>query len=1143
MKQLFTLLIFAFCFACSPTISFAQLADGSEAPDWTLTDLDGNTHTLYDELDAGRQVYLVFSATWCGPCWNYHNSGHMETIYEDYGPGGSNEARVYFIEADNRTNESCLYGPSGCNFLPTQGNWVDGIPFPIINLTSSNGPSVASEYQIGYYPTVYTICPDKRIFETGQASSQVLETYMTSCDMAPVSIDPYDELCYEDETGGIDIEIIEGHGNVNFSWSNGSNNQNLSNVGQGVYTVTATDANGVFIEMEGAVSGPNSALFVQEEELELAQPCFGDAEGVIELSATGGTPGYEAVWSDGETGFVRENLPVGNYSVEITDANGCSDVASYDITEPPLLTLGLTRINENCDQSDGVIIATAGGGTQPLQYDIGFGPSNNNSFTDLPAGNYSLSVTDANGCQEVDAIELENEPAPIANAPAEMEIQCSGNELIIDASGSEVQSGTDIEWSTTDGNIVSGGNSLTPTVDQAGTYTLILSNSSVCNDMAEVLVDVGGDQPIADAGETGELDCAQTTVTIGSGNSSSGPNIEYEWLNEDGEVVGTTQFVDVDNVGLYTLIVSDSETGCASEANVEVIEVSSDLEIETAASGPISCAVVEVEISGMGSTSGQNISYQWLDADGNEISSDLTTNVNTSGEYTLIILDSETGCSTQETVVVDENIDTPTAEVEGETVIGCDQEPVSLSVNSSATQRTVVWYRIDNGDLIEIGSGDDISISDAGEYQVEVTNTENGCATDESFLVDLDENVPSIELATPSSLSCIFSEITLDATASSQGPEFTYEWFTSDGLIVSGANTLSPVVGSVGTYILKIVNTDNGCENTLSVEVESYSEAPTAEVAVETNQRTLNFGADYDGSDISYSWDFDDGNTSNDPNGAHTYTENGNYEVCLTVSNDCGENTYCESVDITVEALSASGSVSNINCAGNANGAIQLEVSGGIAPYTIEWSTGDEDVLELNGLDAGIYTVTIRDAEGNEEVLEFEILQPEPILLENVTISNSSGSTDDGSISFDITGGTQPYSFSWSNGETTQNLDDLAPGEYFLTVVDGNNCTEEFGPYTVGVSSSIANELDYQVFDLYPNPVAHQLFVSLDLNSAVKDVQLEIINAQGQSLWIKDFGQSQQLREKVEVSQLLPGTYFMKLQANEKQAVRTFIVK
>ncbi len=168
-----------------------------------LIDLNGNTHSLCDELDAGRQVYLVFSATWCAPCWNYHNSGHMESIYEDFGPDGANEARVYFLESDYNTNEYCLYGPSGCNGT-TQGNWVDGIPFSIINLTSTNGPTVVSDYSIAFFPTVYTVCPDKRVFETGQASSQVLKTYMTSCEMETTLVSSYDEICYEDETGGID---------------------------------------------------------------------------------------------------------------------------------------------------------------------------------------------------------------------------------------------------------------------------------------------------------------------------------------------------------------------------------------------------------------------------------------------------------------------------------------------------------------------------------------------------------------------------------------------------------------------------------------------------------------------------------------------------------------------------------------------------------------------------------------------------------------------------------------------------------------------------------------------------------------------------------------------------------------------------
>jgi len=1142
MKKIFTLFVLALCYMLTPEFGVAQLADGSEAPDWTLTDLDGNTHTLYDELDAGRQVYLVFSATWCGPCWSYHNSGNMETIYEDYGPDGSNEARVYFIEADLNTNESCLYGPAGCNGT-SLGNWVDGIPFPIINLTSTNGANVGSQYQISYYPTVYTICPDKRIYETGQASSTVLETYMTSCDMEPLSVSPYDEICYEDETGGIDVELIPGHGNINYSWSNGSNNQNLSNVGQGSYTLTATDANGVFIEMEGVVGGPDQALAIQEDNLELETACFGDNNGVIELSAFGGTPGYSAEWSDGTTGFVRTDLPAGQYAVDITDANGCATSEAYEVTEPTDLDLELTRLNENCDQSDGVIIATAGGGTLPYQYDIGFGPSNNNSFIDLPAGNYALTLTDGNGCDEVQNIEIENEPAPEAVVPTSVEIECSGNEVVIDASNSEVESSTDIEWTTSDGNIVSGGNSLMPTVDAPGTYTLSLSNSSACSDMADVVVEVGGDQPIADAGETGELDCAQSSVTIGSDNSSSGADISYEWLNESGESVGATLFIDVEDVGVYTLIVTNTATGCSAESAVEVIEVSSNLEIAAEVSGQISCSVLEVEISGEGSSTGQDISYEWINSNGEVISTELNTVVASGGDYTLVILDSETGCTTQETVVVEENTEAPTAAVEGNSVIGCDLEPVDLSIATSATDRAVVWYVIENGVREEIGTGDDVSIVEAGDYEVEVTNLENGCTGVESFLVELDENVPSVEIESPGLLSCTLSEITLDATNSSQGADFEYQWTTTDGNIVANANSLSPQVDQAGTYELTIVNTLNGCENTLSVQVEAYDEAPTAELDLTSDTRTLTFSADYEGVATSYLWDFGDGNTSSDPNGEYQYSESGSFEVCLTVSNDCGENTYCSSIDITVQPLSASGSNSNIICAGEDNGAIQIEILGGITPYTIEWSTGDVDVTELTGLSAGTYSVVITDAEGTEQTLDFVITEPDPLLVANLSISNSSAGEDNGSITYDIEGGTPTYSYEWSNGATSQNIDNLPPGDYSLTVTDANGCVESFGPFTVGVSSSSFSELIVNRFDIYPNPVSNRLNISVEMPNNTDPIELEIVNTQSQSVFREVHAPATILRKQISVTDLTPGSYFLRVTSNGKQAVKLFIVK
>lgn len=171
MKRFSTLLIALF-FAMK---AMAQLPNGSIAPNFTATDINGNTVTLYDILDAGKPVVMDVSATWCGPCWAYHNTHALEDLYADHGPSGDDRVRVLFIEGDPATNTNCLYGASGCNST-TQGNWVAGTPYPIID--DSN---IADAYEIGYFPTIYLICPNRVVTEIGQKSAAVLWEGVQEC--------------------------------------------------------------------------------------------------------------------------------------------------------------------------------------------------------------------------------------------------------------------------------------------------------------------------------------------------------------------------------------------------------------------------------------------------------------------------------------------------------------------------------------------------------------------------------------------------------------------------------------------------------------------------------------------------------------------------------------------------------------------------------------------------------------------------------------------------------------------------------------------------------------------------------------------------------------------------------------------------
>lgn len=174
MKHLLALV--TLCFA---TMGFAQLPNGSVAPDFTVTDIAGEEHNLYSYLDSGYAVIIDFSATWCGPCWNYHTSGVFEEIYEAHGPEGSNEVRILFIESDDNTTDEDLHG-TGTN---TWGDWTAGVDYPI----ADNGGNIFDLYECAYYPTIFTVCPNRLIQQTGQATAAAHINYFQSGDCAPAS--------------------------------------------------------------------------------------------------------------------------------------------------------------------------------------------------------------------------------------------------------------------------------------------------------------------------------------------------------------------------------------------------------------------------------------------------------------------------------------------------------------------------------------------------------------------------------------------------------------------------------------------------------------------------------------------------------------------------------------------------------------------------------------------------------------------------------------------------------------------------------------------------------------------------------------------------------------------------------------------
>ena len=798
--------------------------------------------------------------------------------------------------------------------------------------------------------------------------------------------------------GSIDLTVTGGTGPYTYAWNDGITSEDRIGLAAGNYNVTITDANGCQVNDSYTITEP---FILATNMTSTNVTCLGADDGSADLTITGGTAPYSMLWSDGVTTEDRTGLAPGSYTVTVTDANGCQDIRSITITEPADLVATAVITDVDCfGNSTGAIDLTASGGTAPYTYAWSTGASTED-LVNLAVGSYIVTVTDANGCTQVETIVVDGPAAPLALNPTVNDISCFGandGEIQLNVTGGTAP--YSYNWNT--GATTSSIGSLL-----VGNYNVTVIDANGCTLSGNYTITTPAALQLTAA--VTDLDCnaagdgaIDLTVTGGTAPYS------FNWSNGS-----TTEDLSSLSAGNYQVVVTDAN-GCSLTRDYTVTEPLALT--QSGAVDDVSCFGVGDGAISVSVTGGVTpYSYSWSSG---EVTEDLF-NIS-GGSYTLTVTDAN-GCQSIQTYTVAEapSALSVTESITNLTCKDADNGAIDITVSGGTAPYSYSWN--------QGATTEDVTGLSAGIYQVTVTDA-NGCQQVVNYTVTEPDQLTATY--TSIDISCFAAaDGAIDITVAGGTAPYTYSW--SDGSTDEDRTSLDG-----GSYTFTVTDAQ-GCQVIRTVDITE----PTELTLSATSTDVLCFGEATGAIDLSvsggtapYSYAWTNGATTEDLSSLPA----GTYTVLVTDANGCIQT---ETVVITepMAALSLTGTTVDVSCQGLANGSIDLTVTGGTSPYSYFWNDGS-GMEDRNGLSVGTYSVTVTDANGCETTGVYAITEPDALTASSAFSDISCFGANDGSIDITIAGGTSPYAYSWSDGASVEDRSALSPGNYTLTVTDANGC-------------------------------------------------------------------------------------------------------
>ena len=824
-------------------------------------------------------------------------------------------------------------------------------------------------------------------------------------------------LCVGVPNGGISISDTASY---SYNWNTGDSINTLSNLVSGIYTVTITDTLGCTIIESFALTNSTRAT------LELAgtdATCIGMNNGSVSANDGLNLSGYSYLWNTGDTTNILTDLAPATYFVLATSPEGCLNGDSIDIgfeREVPLIANitdascvgvnnGSISVNDSLDVTGFQFGWSTGAETQ--------------SINNLTAGTYSVAIADPIGCLATATFEVANTTELVLTADVTngtCDVAENGSILLNESSD---VTGYTFNWSNGDSTQLLA--NVVPDI-----YAVTVTDANGCVAIDSFNIGITRNLVIGFMVENTSCDGVNDgTVSLNRGQDLS--SVAIAWSTGE-----STQTIEGLAPGNYTFLVTDT-FGC-TVFGAPIVEIGTNFTIEASVTNASCTGINDGSITLNDSTGVDGLNIIWSTGDSTQTISGLAA-----GEYSYVVTDS-IGCSQEGTVVVGNRrsvvVDLTRTDVSCQ---GLSDGTVSVNNTAEILGGTYIW---NTNDTVP-----NLTDLPAGTYTVTATDSEGCIGTSAISVLALNSISASL---TQTAVSCTGI---LDGTATiNQGENvdgLTISWSTGDS-----TQTITGI--GIGTYTATISD-GTGCIATESIEVTADSS-----LQINISGNNINCAGIDDGRinaavigrgsnlGLTFLW------STNDTTASISNLGPGDYEVTITDTTGCfGMVGVTLNPADTITTILTTVQPECMDTIGT--GAIIANVAGGSGDFTFNWNTG-QTTDAIGQLVAGTYILTVTDSEGCIKI-DSAILASPPDLIVTATETQAAtcDGTEDGIADVIASGGTSPFSISWSTGDSFPTLPNLDPGIYTVTVSDAAGCQ-----ITESVTISQTTNIDLTVTEL-----------------------------------------------------------------------------